>query len=129
MAKIGVVSIRKFFKLDEEGLPYIDMSDASEDDWAAIEEITTDVYVEGRGDQAREVRSTKFKLHSKLQALERMGKALGMFDGHRSGNPDEEVAPVSYTLKIGNAIINVSSANNSGSEAPDSAIRPTVALP
>jgi phage terminase small subunit len=104
------------------------MSDANDDDWAAIEEITTEVYWDGRGDEAREVRKTKFKLHSKLVALERMGKALGMFDGHKGGDPDEQVGPVSYTLKIGNAIINVSSAD-AGPEATASAVRPALVIP
>ena len=33
----------------------------------------------GRGEEARDVRRIKFKLHDKLNALEKLGKHVGMF--------------------------------------------------
>jgi phage terminase small subunit len=41
-------------------------------------------YLEGRGEEAREVEVTEFKLWDKLSALEKLGKHLGMFvERHR----------------------------------------------
>ena len=45
---------------------------------AAINEITVDDYVEGRGDEARDVKKIKFKLHDKRASIMDLAKLLGL---------------------------------------------------
>ncbi len=45
---------------------------------AAVSEITVEEYTEGRGDNARNVKKTKFKLASKQAALDSLAKILRM---------------------------------------------------
>jgi hypothetical protein len=45
----------------------------------ACQEITVEEYVEGRGEEARVVKRTKFKLHDKLAALLDLGRHVGLF--------------------------------------------------
>ena len=45
--------------------------------WAAP--VLSEDFVNGRGDDAREVRRVKFKLADKIAALEKLGRHLGMF--------------------------------------------------
>ena len=42
-----------------------DLSDLSDNDWAAVQEMTSEEYLEGRGEDARLVKRTKIKLHGK----------------------------------------------------------------
>jgi hypothetical protein len=46
---------------------------------AAVQEITVEEYVNGRGEDARVVRRTKFKLHDKRAALVDLGRHVGLF--------------------------------------------------
>lgn len=46
---------------------------------AAIAEITQEEFTDGVGQEAREVKRTKFKLYDKLRALDALAKHLGLF--------------------------------------------------
>lgn len=78
LAKLGFSNMQDYVgTLDGE--PYVDLSAVNRDQWAAVGEITVDRYTDGRGDEAREVKRTKFKLADKRAALVDLGKHLGMF--------------------------------------------------
>ena len=47
---------------------------------AALSEVTVEDYVEGRGEDARQVKRVKFKLHDKQAALVALARHLGRFD-------------------------------------------------
>jgi hypothetical protein len=47
----------------------------------AIQEITQEVHTGGKGHEVGEIKRIKFKLYSKLQALELIGRHLAMFHG------------------------------------------------
>jgi len=66
-------------KTQPDGTAYVDLSDLDRDKAAAISEIVVDEYTEGKGDDARQVKRVRFKLHDKRAALLDIGKHLGMF--------------------------------------------------
>lgn len=79
LAKLGYSNMSDFVVLQADGTPQFDMNDLSRDQAAAIQEMTIDTYMEGRGEGAREVKSVKVKLAPKLGALEALGKHLKLF--------------------------------------------------
>lgn len=89
MAKIGFANMADYMKATEQGDPYLDFSGLTRDQAAALGEVTVEDYKEGRGQDARDVKRVKFKLHDKLSALEKIGRHLGMFkDRLGLENPD-----------------------------------------
>jgi hypothetical protein len=62
-----------------DGYPYLDFSGLTRNQTAALDEVTVDAYSEGAGEDAREVKRVKFKLHDKLGALDKLGRHLGLF--------------------------------------------------
>jgi len=61
------------------GDPYLDFSALTRDQAAALQEVTVEDYVDGRGENAREVKRVRFKLADKRAALVDLGRHLGMF--------------------------------------------------
>lgn len=86
LAKIGFANIEDYTRLVGENR-VIDLSNTSRDQLAAVAEITIDEYVEGHGDNARDVKRTKIKMHDKKGALVDLGRHLGLFDGHEPPAP------------------------------------------
>lgn len=66
-----------FHRFTEDGEPVIDLSDASRDELAAITELETHDYVDGRGENARDVKKVRFKMADKRQALMDLAKLRG----------------------------------------------------
>ena len=58
---------------------FVDLSELTREQAAAISEVTVEDYKDGRGEDARDVRKVKFKLSDKRSALVDIGKHLGMF--------------------------------------------------
>ena len=78
LAKLAMVNMEDFIRIGSDGDPYIDLSELTRDQAAAINEITVDDYVEGRGDEARDVKKIKFKLHDKRASIMDLAKLLGL---------------------------------------------------
>lgn len=85
-AKIGFADPSKFFKATVGGDPYIDASEATEDDWAAVTSIQCEDFLDGRGEDVREVRKVKITLADKKGALDSIARHLGMFKD-KDGSP------------------------------------------
>lgn len=79
--KLAFTSIKSFVGVTKDGQPYLDFSKVNEEEWAAVGELTVDEYMEGRGEDARAVKKTKFKLHNKLDALDKLARFMGAYNG------------------------------------------------
>lgn len=90
LAKIGFSNMLDYITITDGGDPVTDFTALTPDQAAAISEITVEEYTEGRGDEARNVKRTKFKLSDKRSALVDMGKHLGMFKDHLVHSNDPE---------------------------------------
>jgi len=62
-----------------DGDPRIDLSNLTREQAAAIQEVTIDEYLEGKGKNARPVKKVKLKLVDKTKNLELLGRYLAMF--------------------------------------------------
>lgn len=79
LALIGFSNMLDYIQPQPDGTAYVDLSQLTRDQAAAIGEVTVEDYVEGRGEDGRAVKRVKFKLSDKQGALEKLGKVLGMF--------------------------------------------------
>jgi phage terminase small subunit len=76
---IARANMQDFMRAGPDGDPYLDFSRLTRKQAAALQEVTVDTYVEGHGDDAREVKRVRFKLAGKIIALELLGKHHVMF--------------------------------------------------
>lgn len=90
LEKIGFSNMLDYVTITDGGDPVTDFSALTRDQAAAISEIVVEEYTEGRGEDARNVKRTKFKLSDKRSALVDMGKHLGMFKDHLVHSNDPE---------------------------------------
>ncbi len=80
-ALLGFANMLDYIRI-EGGAPVVDMSAVTRDHGAAIQEVTSEVYMERTGDDenpVEPVKRTKFKLCDKKGALDSLAKHLGMF--------------------------------------------------
>lgn len=78
LAAVAFANMRRYTKV-VDGAPVVAFEDLSDDDWRAVQSIESEVVLERAGDEFDRIRKTKFKLHDKLVALEKLGKHLGMW--------------------------------------------------
>jgi phage terminase small subunit len=79
LALLGFSNMQDYMRANPNGDPYLDFSNLSREQAAALTEVTVEDYTEGRGEDAREVKRVRFKLADKRAALVDLGKHLGMF--------------------------------------------------
>lgn len=79
LGKIGFANMADYMRAGPDGDPYLDFSGLTRDQSAALVEVTVEDFVDGRGDDARDVKRVKFKLADKRAALVDIGRHLGMF--------------------------------------------------
>ena len=79
LAKLGFANMADYMRALPSGDPYLDFSALSREQAAALQEVTVDAYVEGHGDDTREVKRIKFKLADKRAALVDLGRHFGIF--------------------------------------------------
>lgn len=79
LGKVGFANMQDYMKSTDEGDPYLDFSNLTRDQAAALSEVTVESFKEGKGKSAKNVQRVKFKLGDKLSALDKIGRHLGMF--------------------------------------------------
>jgi phage terminase small subunit len=79
LTKIALANMLDYMKVGPKGDPVLDLSTLTRDRGAVVHEVTVDTYVEGRGDEAREVKRVRFKLCDKLGALRDLGRHHKLF--------------------------------------------------
>lgn len=89
LAKIGFSNMADYMRAGPDGDPYLDFSGLTRDQAAALSEVTVEDFKDGRGEDARDVRRVKFKLHDKKGALVDLAKLLGFqIDKHEHSGPN-----------------------------------------
>ena len=79
LSRMGFSNLLEYVKVTKEGDAFVDLSGLTQEQAAAIQEVTVDEYMEGRGKDARKVKRTKLKLVDKIRSLELLGKHLKLF--------------------------------------------------
>jgi phage terminase small subunit len=79
LMRLGFANLADYLVVQSDGSAVVDLSELTRDQAAAISEITVDEYLDGKGEDAREVKRTKIKLVDKGQNLERLGRYLKLF--------------------------------------------------
>jgi phage terminase small subunit len=78
LGRIGFANMMDYMKIDPAtGDPRLDWSDLTREQAAALTEVTVDDYVDGRGENARDVRKVRFKLGDKRASLMDIAKLFG----------------------------------------------------
>lgn len=79
-ARIAFSGMSKFLRISPNGDPIIDLSDCTPADLDLLAETTVEDFTDGRGKDARDIRRVKVKLLDRMNALEKLGKHLGLSD-------------------------------------------------
>jgi phage terminase small subunit len=99
LAKLAFANMADYMRVGPNGDPVCDFSKLTRDQAAALVEVTVEDFLDGRGDNTREVRRIKFKLADKKGALVDIGKHLGMFVD-RTEITGKEGGPVEFKSDI-----------------------------
>ncbi|MEE8545168.1 MAG: terminase small subunit, partial [Alphaproteobacteria bacterium] len=91
LASVAFADMGDFLSFDEDGEVRLDLSNLPPYATAAIKDLTQEVFTEGKGEDARQVRRTKLKLHAKIPALLELAKHTGVFQGEDEPPPDDSV--------------------------------------
>ncbi len=79
LSKRAFSNFLDYVRITEDGNVLVDLSKVTRDQGVAIQELTVDEHIEGKGKSARRVKRTKFKLADKDRSLELLGKNLKLF--------------------------------------------------
>lgn len=97
LALIGFANMLDYIRISADGDPYIDLSELTREQAAALAETTVDDYLEGRGDEARQVRRVRVKLGDKRKALVDLAKLLGLMAPQRHELTGKDGGPIEVT--------------------------------
>lgn len=79
LSKLGRANMADYMRVGPDGDPVLNFAELTRDQAAALVEVTVEDFLDGRGEDAREVRRVKFKLADKRGALNLLAKHLGLF--------------------------------------------------
>jgi phage terminase small subunit len=95
-----------YMRVTPEGDPCVDLSTLTREHASALSDFTVEDSTDGRGEEARNVRRVKIKLHDKIGALVQLGKYLGLF-AEKSAVPTSplEEVPTELLLEMRNELL------------------------
>lgn len=79
LGKLGFANLADYFHLTPHGEPVIDLTQATRDQLAALTEIQVDDFVDGRGENTRDVKRVRIRMADKKAALDLLAKHLGLY--------------------------------------------------
>lgn len=88
IAKVAFASMRQFVTIDGDGQPRINLSDTDAASLDALSEVATETVIEGDPKAPTFVRKTRIKLHSKLDALEKLAQRHGFYKARDADRAD-----------------------------------------
>lgn len=94
LAVLGFTDMGTYLDLAGKHGAVLDWSALPEGATKAISEITQEIYTEGKGEDAGQVKRTKFKLYDKRAALVDIGRHLGMFKDRLELGADETMRDI-----------------------------------
>jgi phage terminase small subunit len=77
--RLAFSNILDYITPSEDGGVVVDLSALTRDQGAAIQDVTIEQFMDGKGADARPVRRIKFKLHDKKGPLEMLGRRFAAF--------------------------------------------------
>lgn len=91
LEKMGFANLANYHRM-VDGEPVIDLSACGRDEFAALSELETHDYVDGRGEDARDVKKVRIKMTDKRAALMDLAKLRG----HVTDKSEVTVKPTSH---------------------------------
>ncbi len=79
LSRMGFSNFLDYVNITEEGDAFVDLSNLTPEQAAAIQEVTVNEYMEGKGKDARQVKRTRLKLVDKIRSLDLLGRHLKLF--------------------------------------------------
>lgn len=94
LALMGFANMLDFIRIGSDGDPFIDLTELTREQAAALTEANVEDYLEGRGDDARNVRRVRIKLADKRAALGDLAKLLGLIAPKRIEHTGADGGPI-----------------------------------
>ena len=79
-SRIAFADMGTYLELGADGTVRLDWSKLPKGATKIIQEVTQEEHTGGRGHEVGQIRRTKFKLYSQLDALDKLAKHLGMYE-------------------------------------------------
>lgn len=99
LQKLAMVNMQDYITITPDGSAYMDLSRVTRSQLAAVQEITSETYMEKDGDDFKPVKKSRLKLTDKRASLELLGKHLGVFGkGEEQEGLDEYGKPRRWTI-------------------------------
>jgi phage terminase small subunit len=100
LGKLAFSNMLDYITIQDDGSYIVDFSMVDRDKGAAMQEVTTETYTEGRGEDATPVKRMKFKMADKRGSLELLGRHLGIFNDKLGLHGVDGKPPARFVLDL-----------------------------
>lgn len=97
LAPMATANLADITKIGENGEPFFDLSELTREQFAGIQELTVEDFLEGRGENAREVRRIRVRLADRIAATRTLAEILGIL---RKRIEVEDVTPQAIPAEL-----------------------------
>ncbi len=94
---LGFTGMSRFMRVDDNGQPVIDLKGCSKADLDLIAEVTIDTYMDGKDEDARQVKRIRIRPYDRFKALDKLAQHLGL--GVDLKDPGEDRFSLAALLK------------------------------